>query len=172
MWSVSVSVGGGVCGRMGGSKGGGVGGGGVVGRGRRPVRCDGLGERPPGLRPVAELPDLTGNFESAVREAEAAGQPLAVLWTAGWCRKCTFLKPKVARLQADPRLDGRVAWGYVDVNEVPRTLVKDLAGVDNMPTFQMWRSLQDGPALSFECGMDGAQAVERIQAVVLQALEP
>ena len=101
-----------------------------------------------------------------------AGRPLAVLWTAGWCRKCTFLKPKVAKLQADPRLEGRVAWGYVDVNEVPRALVKDLASVDNMPTFQIWRTFEDGPALSFECGMDGALAVQRIETVVLQALEP
>ena len=179
MWSVSVRVYDGVLLREGRTDGPATRGDGRKGRGsgvvsrRSLVRCEGLGERPPGLRPVAELPNLSsaGDFESAVRSAEAAGRPLAVLWTAGWCRKCTFLKPKVARLQADPRMEGRVDWGYVDVNEVPKALVQDLAGVDNMPTFQIWRSLADGPVLGFECGMEGAKAVSQIENVILQNLD-
>ncbi|KAL8166597.1 hypothetical protein V2J09_008096 [Rumex salicifolius] len=47
--------------------------------------------------------------------------PAIIMWTASWCRKCIYLKPKVEKLAAE--FLHRVRFYCVDVNKVPHKLV-------------------------------------------------
>ncbi|KAI9156996.1 hypothetical protein LWI28_015235 [Acer negundo] len=75
-------------------------------------------------------------FGRVVAEAQQLQEPLIIVWTASWCRKCIYLKPKLEKLAANyyPRL----RFYYVDVNTVPHKLVAH-AGVTKMPTIQLWK---------------------------------
>ncbi|KAH6767883.1 hypothetical protein C2S52_018866 [Perilla frutescens var. hirtella] len=55
---------------------------------------------------------------------------------AAWCRKCIYLKPKLEKLAAE--YDTKVKFYCVDVNNVPKSLVKR-GNISKMPTIQMWK---------------------------------
>nr|XP_015877266.2 thioredoxin-like 3-2, chloroplastic isoform X3 [Ziziphus jujuba var. spinosa] len=73
-------------------------------------------------------------FDRVIAEAQQLEESVIVVWMAGWCRKCIYLKPKLEKLAADyyPRL----RFYCVDVNAVPHKLVAR-AGVTKMPTIQV-----------------------------------
>nr|XP_015877263.2 thioredoxin-like 3-2, chloroplastic isoform X1 [Ziziphus jujuba var. spinosa] len=75
-------------------------------------------------------------FDRVIAEAQQLEESVIVVWMAGWCRKCIYLKPKLEKLAADyyPRL----RFYCVDVNAVPHKLVAR-AGVTKMPTIQLWK---------------------------------
>ncbi|XP_024928044.3 thioredoxin-like 3-2, chloroplastic isoform X2 [Ziziphus jujuba] len=60
-------------------------------------------------------------FDRVIAEAQQLEESVIVVWMAGWCRKCIYLKPKLEKLAADyyPRL----RFYCVDVNAVPHKLV-------------------------------------------------
>lgn len=84
------------------------------------------------LRPVCS----ESQFDRVLAEAQQLEESVIVVWMAGWCRKCIYLKPKLEKLAADyyPRLQ----FYSVDVNMVPHKLVAR-AGVTKMPTIQLWK---------------------------------
>jgi thiol-disulfide isomerase/thioredoxin len=66
-------------------------------------------------------------------------EPLIVDWEAKWCRKCKFLRPKLAQLkEAFPKL----RFVSVDVQQAPLAVVQG-AGVSKMPTVQVWKNGQN-----------------------------
>uniref|UniRef100_A0A6P3ZUU5 thioredoxin-like 3-2, chloroplastic isoform X1 n=1 Tax=Ziziphus jujuba TaxID=326968 RepID=A0A6P3ZUU5_ZIZJJ len=75
-------------------------------------------------------------FDRVIAEAQQLEESVIVVWMAGWCRKCIYLKPKLEKLAADyyPRL----RFYCVDVNAAPHKLVAR-AGVTKMPTIQLWK---------------------------------
>ncbi|XP_057433294.1 thioredoxin-like 3-2, chloroplastic [Lotus japonicus] len=75
-------------------------------------------------------------FDLVLDEAQQSKDAVVVVWTANWCRKCIYLKPKLEKLAADyyPRL----RFYSVDVNTVSHKLVAR-AGVTKMPTIQLWK---------------------------------
>ncbi|KAK2634058.1 hypothetical protein Ddye_028850 [Dipteronia dyeriana] len=75
-------------------------------------------------------------FDRIVAEAQQLQEPLIIVWMAGWCRKCIYLKPKLEKLAAN--YYRRLRFYYVDVNTVPHKLVA-YAGVTKMPTIQLWK---------------------------------
>ncbi|XP_041995827.1 thioredoxin-like 3-1, chloroplastic [Salvia splendens] len=62
------------------------------------------------------------HFDRILESAKELSQPLLVDWMATWCRKCIFLKPKLEKLAAE--FDTKMKFYYVDVNNVPQSLVK------------------------------------------------
>ncbi|KAH9315377.1 hypothetical protein KI387_024004, partial [Taxus chinensis] len=52
----------------------------------------------------------------------AQPQPIIIDWMAKWCRKCIYLKPKLEKLAAE--FYPKIKFYYVDVNDVPQSLVK------------------------------------------------
>ncbi|KAE8804026.1 thioredoxin-like 3-2, chloroplastic [Hordeum vulgare] len=88
-----------------------------------------------------ELEPIGGEdqLDWALAEAQQRGVPIVVLWTASWCRKCIYLKPKLEKLAAE--YYPRIRFYCVDVNAVPQKLV-NRAGVTKMPSIQMWSSSQ------------------------------
>ncbi|CAL5207762.1 unnamed protein product [Lathyrus oleraceus] len=76
------------------------------------------------------------HFDRVVAEAQHQQHALLIVWMAGWCRKCIYLKPKLEKLAVDyyPRLQ----FYSVDVNAVSHKLVAR-AGVTKMPTIQLWK---------------------------------
>ncbi|KAK4851931.1 hypothetical protein QYF36_019554 [Acer negundo] len=40
-------------------------------------------------------------FDRIVAEAQQLQEPLIIDWTASWCRKCIYLKPKLEKLAAN-----------------------------------------------------------------------
>lgn len=74
-------------------------------------------------------------FDRVLAEAQKRGAPIVVLWTASWCRKCIYLKPKLEKLAAE--YYPRIQFYCVDVNAVPQKFV-NRAGVTKMPAIQMW----------------------------------
>ncbi|KAF7081412.1 hypothetical protein CFC21_085358 [Triticum aestivum] len=84
-----------------------------------------------------ELEPIGGEeqLDRALAEAQQRGVPIVVFWTASWCRKCIYLKPKLEKLAAE--YYPRIRFYCVDVNAVPQKLV-NRAGVTKMPSIQMW----------------------------------
>ncbi|KAH7537454.1 hypothetical protein FEM48_Zijuj03G0094400 [Ziziphus jujuba var. spinosa] len=79
-------------------------------------------------------------FDRVIAEAQQLEESVIVVWMAGWCRKCIYLKPKLEKLAADyypstvairggtapiAQLDTvwRLRFYCVDVNAVPHKLV-------------------------------------------------
>ncbi|KAG5239680.1 hypothetical protein OIU77_012760 [Salix suchowensis] len=76
------------------------------------------------------------DFDRVIAEAQQLEKSVIIVWTASWCRKCIYLKPKLEKLAAD--YHGRLRFHCVDVNNVPHKLVTR-AGVTKMPTIQLWK---------------------------------
>ncbi|EMS58317.1 Thioredoxin-like 3-2, chloroplastic [Triticum urartu] len=70
--------------------------------------------------------DCEEQLDRALAEAQQRGVPIVVFWTASWCRKCIYLKPKLEKLAAE--YYRRIRFYCVDVNAVPQKLV-NRAGV-------------------------------------------
>ncbi|XXG45415.1 hypothetical protein AAC387_Pa02g0502 [Persea americana] len=75
-------------------------------------------------------------FDRTIAEAQQLEEPIIVVWMAGWCRKCIYLKPKLEKLAAD--YYPSIRFFCIDVNTVPQRLV-NRAGVTKMPTIQLWK---------------------------------
>ncbi|CAN6245602.1 unnamed protein product [Urochloa humidicola] len=88
-----------------------------------------------------ELEPITGEQEldRALAEAQQLDLPIVLLWTASWCRKCIYLKPKLEKLAAE--YHPRVRFYCIDVNAVPQKLV-NRAEVTKMPSIQLWSDSQ------------------------------
>ncbi|CAM0943086.1 unnamed protein product [Alopecurus aequalis] len=78
-------------------------------------------------------------LDRALAAAQQRGAPIVLLWTASWCRKCIYLKPKLEKLAAE--YYPRILFYCVDVNAVPQKLV-NRAGVTKMPSIQTWSGSQ------------------------------
>ncbi|KAJ6428930.1 hypothetical protein OIU84_020552 [Salix udensis] len=76
------------------------------------------------------------DFDRVIAEAQQLEKSVIIVWTASWCRKCIYLKPKLEKLAAD--YHRRLRFHCVDVNNVPHKLVTR-AGVTKMPTIQLWK---------------------------------
>ncbi|WVZ66495.1 hypothetical protein U9M48_015704 [Paspalum notatum var. saurae] len=74
------------------------------------------------LEPIASEQQL----DRVLAEAQQLDLPIILLWTASWCRKCIYLKPKLEKLAAE--YHPRIRFYCVDVNSVPQKLV-NRAGV-------------------------------------------
>ncbi|KAJ6767802.1 THIOREDOXIN-LIKE 3-2 CHLOROPLASTIC [Salix koriyanagi] len=85
---------------------------------------------------VAKLDPTESDFDRVIAEAQQLEKSIIIVWTASWCRKCIYLKPKLEKLAAD--YHGRLRFHCVDVNNVPHKLVTR-AGVTKMPTIQLWK---------------------------------
>ncbi|XP_047078546.1 thioredoxin-like 3-2, chloroplastic [Lolium rigidum] len=78
-------------------------------------------------------------LDRALAAAQQRRAPIVLLWTASWCRKCIYLKPKLEKLAAE--YYPRILFYCVDVNAVPQKLV-NRAGVTKMPSIQTWSDSQ------------------------------
>ncbi|XP_051191693.1 thioredoxin-like 3-2, chloroplastic [Lolium perenne] len=78
-------------------------------------------------------------LDRALAAAQQRAAPIVLLWTASWCRKCIYLKPKLEKLAAE--YYPRILFYCVDVNAVPQKLV-NRAGVTKMPSIQTWSDSQ------------------------------
>ncbi|PKI54171.1 thioredoxin-like 3-1, chloroplastic [Punica granatum] len=80
--------------------------------------------------------DDCDQLDQALQRANELSQPILIDWMAAWCRKCIYLKPKLEKLAAE--YDKKIKVYFVDVNKVPRTLVKR-GNISKMPTIQIWK---------------------------------
>ncbi|KAG6555784.1 hypothetical protein Mapa_003025 [Marchantia paleacea] len=83
-----------------------------------------------------ELIASEAEFDKILFEARERNEAVVIDWMAAWCRKCLYLKPKLEKLAAS--YHPNIRFYYVDVNNVPQSLVKR-AAVTDMPTIQIWR---------------------------------
>lgn len=60
----------------------------------------------------------------------AGEEKSVVLYGASWCGVCKIVKPKLEKIVAE---HNDIAFYYVDAEKNPAS--RDLAGVDNLPTF-------------------------------------
>lgn len=91
---------------------------------------------------------------------DPAHEPLIVDWEAKWCRKCKYLKPKLAKLQ---EVFPKLRFVSLDVNKAPMTVVQG-AGVTKMPTVQIWKQGQSVNQVIG--GEDGKAVVEKIRSML------
>ncbi|XP_010672634.2 thioredoxin-like 3-1, chloroplastic isoform X1 [Beta vulgaris subsp. vulgaris] len=75
------------------------------------------------------------HLDQILQQAKENSQPIIIDWMANWCRKCIYLKPKLEKLAAE--YDTKLKFYFVDVNNVPQTLVKR-GNISKMPTIQIW----------------------------------
>jgi len=97
--------------------------------------------RGPGMPVPGEvgLVDSTKGFDDII--AAAGDTPVIVKFFASWCRKCAALKPKYNNLARG--YGERVIFIKMDVeNKEARALIKERAGVNSIPTFQVWKEGQ------------------------------
>lgn len=111
--------------------------------------CRKLKKRRENFRVQAMWPDLSRpvsvemepikdseHLDQVLQQAREHNRPIIIDWMANWCRKCIYLKPKLEKLAAE--YDTKVKFYYVDVNNVPQTLIKR-GNISKMPTIQLWK---------------------------------
>ncbi|XP_058077914.1 thioredoxin-like 3-2, chloroplastic isoform X2 [Magnolia sinica] len=69
------------------------------------------------LQPISS----EGQFDRIIAEAQQLEESVIIVWMAGWCRKCIYLKPKLEKLAVD--YYPRIRFYCIDVNTVPQRLV-------------------------------------------------
>ena len=81
-------------------------------------------------------------------------------WEALWCRKCKYLRPKLAKLaKTMPAL----RFVSIDVNAAPYAEVT-AAGISKMPTIQLWR---DGQVVGEIIGAsETAMVIEQVEKLI------
>lgn len=86
---------------------------------------------------------------------------------ARWCRKCIYIKPKLATLMASKF--PAVPLGFIDVNAVPSSVVSG-AGVTKMPTIVVFVK---GEAFGdpYIAGESASTAVLAVEAMVDKAVK-
>ena len=85
---------------------------------------------------------------------------------ARWCRKCIYVKPRIATLLKDKF--PQVPLAFVDVNAVPAGVVSG-AGVTKMPTVVLY--VRGEIAESYVAGESATAAVLRVEEMVKRGLE-
>ena len=101
------------------------------------------------------------DFDDAVASAEV----VVVDFMARWCRKCIYVKPRIATLLKDTF--PQVPLAFVDVNAVPAGVVTG-AGVTKMPTVVIYVK---GEILeSYVAGESATAAVLRVEEMVKRGL--
>ncbi|KAL3693154.1 hypothetical protein R1sor_006805 [Riccia sorocarpa] len=85
------------------------------------------------LEPIGSEAQL----DQVLEEAQERKQAVIIEWSAAWCRKCIFLKPKMEKLAA--AYQDQIKFYCVDLNSVPKALVVDRGGVSKFPTIQLWK---------------------------------
>mmetsp|Transcript_19959 Transcript_19959/g.43680 ORF Transcript_19959/g.43680 Transcript_19959/m.43680 type:complete len:202 (-) Transcript_19959:57-662(-) len=117
-----------------------------------------LGSETPSLETVA-------SEEGFNKGMAAAGDGVHVIcWVASWCRKCIYLKPKLAKLLTE--FEGVPAM-FVDVNEVPGAVVKKGA-IKKLPTVQIWRG--DSIQRTIIGGQKGSVVVEELKEALNEVI--
>ncbi|KAL2634630.1 hypothetical protein R1flu_006109 [Riccia fluitans] len=76
-------------------------------------------------------------LDQILMEAQERKQAVIIEWSAAWCRKCIYLKPKMEKLAA--AYQNEINFYIVDLNNVPKALVVDRGGVSKFPTIQLWK---------------------------------
>jgi thioredoxin-like negative regulator of GroEL len=85
---------------------------------------------------------------------------------ARWCRKCIYVKPRIANLLKDKF--PQVPLAFLDVNAVPAGVVSG-AGVTKMPTVVLYVK---GEVLeTYVAGESATAAVLRVEEMVKRGLE-
>lgn len=85
---------------------------------------------------------------------------------ARWCRKCIYVKPRIATLLKDKF--PQVPLAFVDVNAVPAGVVSG-AGVTKMPTVVLY--VRGEILESYVAGESATAAVLRVEEMVKRGLE-
>eukprot|EP00884_Botryococcus_braunii_P004557 jgi/Botrbrau1/14101/Bobra.182_3s0045.1 len=108
----------------------------------------------------------------------ASGDVVVVDWMAKWCRKCIYLKPKLEKLMETefkehasvaclPRMRTWIPLGFVDVNNVPSTLVRG-NDISKMPTISVFRRGEKvAEHVAAEGGLDAIDSIRRVIKNVL-----
>lgn len=85
---------------------------------------------------------------------------------ARWCRKCIYVKPRIATLLKDKF--PQVPLAFVDVNAVPAGVVSG-AGVTKMPTVVLY--VRGEVYETYVAGESSTAAVLRVEEMVKRGLE-
>eukprot|EP00884_Botryococcus_braunii_P004558 jgi/Botrbrau1/14102/Bobra.182_3s0045.2 len=95
----------------------------------------------------------------------ASGDVVVVDWMAKWCRKCIYLKPKLEKLMETEFKE--IPLGFVDVNNVPSTLVRG-NDISKMPTISVFRRGEKvAEHVAAEGGLDAIDSIRRVIKNVL-----
>jgi len=82
--------------------------------------------------------------------ADVEGLMTLIFWGGAWCRKCTALKPKfvsLSQILMQEYSSSALQFVYADAKAVgssrpdlpPSLALKEIAGIQSVPTFQCWR---------------------------------
>lgn len=113
----------------------------------------------------AELSDLISS-QDEFTEAVVAKPVVVVDWMAKWCRKCIYLKPKLAKM-LNEEFPG-LPIHFIDVNAVPGNLVYD-QGIKKMPTITIYK---DGQKVREHIAAEGGlKAIAAIRDMVKTFVE-
>lgn len=69
---------------------------------------------------------------------KAGSTPVCVMFAASYCRKCLAIKPKYVRVAQG--YEGKAIFLKCMIEEVGSELVKEVAKVKAVPTFQVWKN--------------------------------
>ena len=95
----------------------------------------------------------------------ASADVVLIDFMARWCRKCIYIKPRVATLLKEKF--PQVPLAFVDVNAVPSSVVSG-AGVTKMPTIVLY--VRGKIAESYVAGESATTAVLMVEEMVKKAL--
>ena len=104
--------------------------------------------------------------EKDFEEVKASADVVVVDFMARWCRKCIYVKPRIATLLKDKF--PQVPLAFVDVNAVPSGVVSG-AGVTKMPTVVLY--VRGEILESYVAGESATAAVLRVEEMVKRGLE-
>ena len=126
--------------------------------------------QPPLTEPNQTKPNPNQNTqitsEKDFEDARASADVVVVDFMARWCRKCIYVKPRIATLLKDKF--PQVPLAFVDVNAVPAGVVSG-AGVTKMPTVVLY--VRGEIAESYVAGESATAAVLRVEEMVKRGLE-
>lgn len=99
-------------------------------------------------------------------DVRASADVVVVDFMARWCRKCIYVKPRIATLLKDKF--PQVPLAFVDVNAVPAGVVSG-AGVTKMPTVVLY--VRGEVYETYVAGESSTAAVLRVEEMVKRGLE-
>ena len=118
------------------------------------------------LLPFPPSKTLQITSEKDFDDARASADVVIVDFMARWCRKCIYVKPRIATLLKEKF--PQVPLAFLDVNAVPAGVVSG-AGVTKMPTVVLY--VKGEVFESYVAGESATAAVLRVEEMVKRGLE-
>jgi thiol:disulfide interchange protein len=81
-------------------------------------------------------PEFVTSYAAALKASKESGEPVVLLFSAGWCPPCPANKHNVYPSAAVKPFHDRFVWAYLDADEEANVTVMEKFGVTGIPHIQ------------------------------------